>query len=70
MKHAVTEFNRLMGSLQDLMGAEDEDVAIPVLTAFLAACGPMTMKSRDLFKHFVSEQIDAAYNDFERRKQQ
>lgn len=70
MKHAMTEFDRLMGGLQDLMGAEDEDVAIPVLTAFLAACGPMTMKSPDLFKRFVCEQIDAAYDDFKRRKQQ
>lgn len=70
MKKALSEFNRLMGELQRMTAGESEDVIIPVLTAFLAACGPMTMKSRDLFKLFVSEQIDAAYNDFERRKQQ
>lgn len=70
MKHAMDEFNRLMGELQRMTQGESEDVVIPVLTAFLAACGPFSMKSRDLYKRFVCEQIDAAYDDFQRRKQQ
>lgn len=70
MKEAMSEFNRLMAALQTLTQDEDEDIAIPVLASFLAACGAFSMRDRALFKSFVCDAIDRAYDDLQTRKTQ
>ena len=70
MKDAMTEFNRVMGGLQQLMQDEDGDIAIPVLTCFLAACGSFSGKDPAQFKGYVCSAIDRAFDDYKRRKQQ
>ena len=70
MKDAMTEFNRVMGGLQQLMQDEDGDIAIPVLTCFLAACGSFSGKDQTEFKSFVCSAIDRAFDDYKKRKQQ
>lgn len=70
MKNAMTEFNRVMDGLQQLMQDEDGDIAIPVLTSYLAACGSFSGKDPAHFKDFVCSAIDRAFIEYKKRKQQ
>lgn len=64
----IFEYQKIVLALEDALEGASMDIAVPAIGAYLAAAGAFSEVEKKRFITWIVEQIDNAYEEFDRRK--